>query len=66
MFRMVYAATVDTLFVCMFRDDDFIAGKYSHASDMPPGGPLVGGPPVKTRQPAPVRGGRTSAGNSLV
>lgn len=29
MFRMVYAATVDTLFVCMFRDDDFLAGKYS-------------------------------------
>ena len=32
MFRMVYAATVDTLFVCMFRDDDFLAGKYSSSA----------------------------------
>ena len=32
MFRMVYAATVDTLFVCMFRDDDFLAGKYASTS----------------------------------
>ena len=32
MFRMVYAATVDTLFVCMFRDDDFLQGKYSGAA----------------------------------
>ena len=28
MFRAVYAATVDTLFVCMFRDDDFTSGKW--------------------------------------
>lgn len=31
MFRMVYAATVDTLFVCMFReqhDDDSLEGRY--------------------------------------
>ena len=78
MFRMVYAATVDTLFVCMFRDDDFIAGKYSHASGETPGGrssvmhreqlasPVKMRHPVSHRQPAPVRGGRTSAGNSLV
>ena len=28
MFRAVYATTVDTLFVCMFRDDDFTSGAW--------------------------------------
>ena len=39
MFRMVYAATVDTLFVCMFRDDDFLAGRYASTTAGPSSAP---------------------------
>ena len=53
MFRMVYAATVDTLFVCMFRDDDFLAGKYTGSSGGAPSAgaafPSGGAPMAKRR-----------------